>query len=247
MTPERSRPPASIQITRVAAEHRDRASLVGEPAGVLGERVGGEPHDLERVGGVADEGRDQPPRPLAGEIRLRAVNQEHRGAARGLAQERLELLAVDDRQSALPRQTPCCVSAICAREPPALLETGTPMATYKLFLLPGDGIGPEVMAEAEKVIAFFNARGRRPLRDREGPGRRLRLSTPTAPRSARPTWRARKPPTRCCSAPSAGRNGRACPMRCARRRACCGCARTCSFTPICARRSAIPRSPTPRR
>jgi 3-isopropylmalate dehydrogenase len=27
------------------------------------------------------------------------------------------------------------------------------MATYKLFLLPGDGIGPEVMAEAEKVAA----------------------------------------------------------------------------------------------
>src|SRR5271163_881742 len=33
------------------------------------------------------------------------------------------------------------------------------MATYKLFLLPGDGIGPEVMAEAEKVIAHFNAEG----------------------------------------------------------------------------------------
>ena len=33
------------------------------------------------------------------------------------------------------------------------------MATLKLFLLPGDGIGPEVMAEAEKVIAFFNEEG----------------------------------------------------------------------------------------
>jgi 3-isopropylmalate dehydrogenase len=33
------------------------------------------------------------------------------------------------------------------------------MATYKLFLLPGDGIGPEVMAEAEKVIDHFNAEG----------------------------------------------------------------------------------------
>jgi 3-isopropylmalate dehydrogenase len=33
------------------------------------------------------------------------------------------------------------------------------MATHKLFLLPGDGIGPEVMAEAEKVIAAFNAEG----------------------------------------------------------------------------------------
>jgi 3-isopropylmalate dehydrogenase len=33
------------------------------------------------------------------------------------------------------------------------------MATYKLFLLPGDGIGPEVMAEAEKIIGHFNAEG----------------------------------------------------------------------------------------
>jgi 3-isopropylmalate dehydrogenase len=29
------------------------------------------------------------------------------------------------------------------------------MASYKLFLLPGDGIGPEVMAEVEKVAAAF--------------------------------------------------------------------------------------------
>src|SRR5208283_5349352 len=29
------------------------------------------------------------------------------------------------------------------------------MATYKLLLLPGDGIGPEVMAEVEKVAACF--------------------------------------------------------------------------------------------
>ncbi len=33
------------------------------------------------------------------------------------------------------------------------------MATFKLFLLPGDGIGPEVMAEAEKVIRHFNSEG----------------------------------------------------------------------------------------
>ena len=33
------------------------------------------------------------------------------------------------------------------------------MATYKLFLLPGDGIGPEVMAEVEKVAAFFTHSG----------------------------------------------------------------------------------------
>ena len=33
------------------------------------------------------------------------------------------------------------------------------MATYKLLLLPGDGIGPEVTAEVEKVIACFSRLG----------------------------------------------------------------------------------------
>src|SRR4051794_31984558 len=32
------------------------------------------------------------------------------------------------------------------------------MPTYKLLLLPGDGIGPEVMAEVKKLIAWLNAR-----------------------------------------------------------------------------------------
>ena len=32
---------------------------------------------------------------------------------------------------------------------------------YALLLLPGDGIGPEVMAEVERVIAFFNAKAKR--------------------------------------------------------------------------------------
>ena len=33
------------------------------------------------------------------------------------------------------------------------------MATYKLFLLPGDGIGPEVMTEVEKVANFLSEAG----------------------------------------------------------------------------------------
>ncbi|MDH7798214.1 MULTISPECIES: 3-isopropylmalate dehydrogenase [unclassified Beijerinckia] len=33
------------------------------------------------------------------------------------------------------------------------------MATYNLFLLPGDGIGPEVMAEVEKVARFLDESG----------------------------------------------------------------------------------------
>jgi len=33
------------------------------------------------------------------------------------------------------------------------------MSTHRLLLIPGDGIGPEVMAEVKKVMAFFNERG----------------------------------------------------------------------------------------
>src|SRR5688500_12029378 len=33
------------------------------------------------------------------------------------------------------------------------------MPTYKLLLLPGDGIGPEVMAEVETLIGWFNSNG----------------------------------------------------------------------------------------
>jgi 3-isopropylmalate dehydrogenase len=34
------------------------------------------------------------------------------------------------------------------------------MASFKLLLLPGDGIGPEVMAEVERVVAWVNAHGK---------------------------------------------------------------------------------------
>src|SRR5258708_39926941 len=33
------------------------------------------------------------------------------------------------------------------------------MATHNLLLLPGDGIGPEVMDEVKRVIEFFNEKG----------------------------------------------------------------------------------------
>ena len=46
------------------------------------------------------------------------------------------------------------------------------MTTHHLLLLPGDGIGPEVMAEVRRVIAWFNEAGGDTLRIRGGPGRR---------------------------------------------------------------------------
>ena len=33
------------------------------------------------------------------------------------------------------------------------------MATHKLFILPGDGIGPEVMGEVEKIVGWFGKQG----------------------------------------------------------------------------------------
>jgi 3-isopropylmalate dehydrogenase len=42
------------------------------------------------------------------------------------------------------------------------------MPTYRLLLLPGDGIGPEVMAEVKKLIAWMNARGGARFETEEG-------------------------------------------------------------------------------
>src|SRR5262245_19743953 len=42
------------------------------------------------------------------------------------------------------------------------------MATYNLLLLPGDGIGPEVMAEVKKIIAWMNAHGMGTFATEEG-------------------------------------------------------------------------------
>ena len=42
------------------------------------------------------------------------------------------------------------------------------MATYNLLLLPGDGIGPEVMAEVKKVIAWMNAHQMGTFKTEEG-------------------------------------------------------------------------------
>src|SRR5260370_12386918 len=42
------------------------------------------------------------------------------------------------------------------------------MPTHKLLLLPGDGIGPEVMAEVKKLIAWMNAHGMGTFETEEG-------------------------------------------------------------------------------
>ena len=68
------------------------------------------------------------------------------------------------------------------------------MATYKLLLLPGDGIGPEVMAEVKKLITWMNARGMGRFETEEGSSgvaamtlTRSRSPTRPWPRRTRPT------------------------------------------------------------
>ena len=113
------------------------------------------------------------------------------------------------------------------------------MASYNLFLLPGDGIGPEVMKEVEAIIAWFNAEGIASFAVDRGLVGGCAYDAHGQAISEADMAKAMAP-TPCCSAPSAARSGTRCPTRCAPRRACCACARTWACSPTCARRSAIP-------
>ena len=69
----------------------------------------------------------------------------------------------------------------------------------RIVTLPGDGIGPEVMAAGLEVLR----RRRRRSRSRSTSSAAPR-STPRHRRSPTRCWPPAAPPTRCCSAPSAG-------------------------------------------
>ena len=45
----------------------------------------------------------------------------------------------------------------------------------KVLVLPGDGIGPEIMREVLRVVEFFDRRRIASFDDHRGPGRRRRL------------------------------------------------------------------------
>ena len=93
------------------------------------------------------------------------------------------------------------------------------MATHKLLLLPGDGIGPEVMGEVKRLIDWLNKQGIASFETEQGlvggsayDAHKQSITDATWPRP----WR-RTPSS---SARSAGRSGTACPMRCGPRPAC---------------------------
>ena len=69
------------------------------------------------------------------------------------------------------------------------------MATHKLLLLPGDGIGPEVMAEVKRLIDWLNAQGIAHFETEQGlVGGSAYDAHKVSDHRSRP-WRRRRPPT----------------------------------------------------
>ena len=120
------------------------------------------------------------------------------------------------------------------------------MTVYKLLLLPGDGIGPEVMAEVECVVAWVNARG----------GARIETETDLVGGCAYErhgeaisdaTMGRALAADAVMPAPSVAPDGTASPMSSAPKPGCRACARISRSSPIFAQRSATRRLPTPPR
>ena len=120
------------------------------------------------------------------------------------------------------------------------------MATHKLLLLPGDGIGPEVMAEVKRLIDWLNAQGIAHFETEHGlvggaayDASKQSITDATMAqahgRGRRDLRRGRRPEM-----------GQRCPTRRGPRPGCCACARTSACSPICVRRCAIRRWRMPR-
>src|SRR3954470_9178879 len=59
----------------------------------------------------------------------------------------------------MPPYAACNPAGSPLREPHLFRREPAPMTPYRLLLLPGDGIGPEVMAEVKRVIAWVTQPG----------------------------------------------------------------------------------------
>ena len=69
------------------------------------------------------------------------------------------------------------------------------MTTHKLLLLPGDGIGPEVMAEVKRLIDWLNAQGIAHFETEQGLVGGAAYDASKRASRTRP-WRRRRPRTR---------------------------------------------------
>ena len=79
------------------------------------------------------------------------------------------------------------------------------MTSPTLLILPGDGIGPEVMAEVRKVIAWFGRQRGLPFEVEEDLVGGCAYDAHGTPLTDA-TMAGRRRRTRCCSARSAGRS-----------------------------------------
>ena len=121
------------------------------------------------------------------------------------------------------------------------------MTSYKLFLLPGDGIGPEVMKEAEAVIAWFNGQGIARFEIERGLVGGAAYDAHGKAISEADMATAMAADAVLFGAVGGPKMGQGSLRRRARKRAFCGCARISASSPICGRRSAIRHSPMPPR
>ena len=81
------------------------------------------------------------------------------------------------------------------------------MTTYRICLLPGDGIGPEITAEAVKVLDAIGEKHGCRLGSSPRRCSAARRSMRPVPRSRTRRSKRRMRPTRCCSRPSAAPSG----------------------------------------
>ena len=166
-------------------------------------------------------------------VRPRVIHEHHRGVARRLPR--------GGQQAPRRARSTASTSAFVA---PALRarasRDGGDLPTYRIATIPGDGVGPEVVEAARRVVDAAGAAVRLRGRVDRGPrrrqrDRRLRRRDP-APRTSRRAAR----PTRSCSAPSAGRSGTTRRRRSARSRRCSRCAAASACSPTCDRSKVHP-------
>ena len=116
------------------------------------------------------------------------------------------------------------------------------MTAPTLLILPGDGIGPEVMAEVRKVIDWFGRHGR-PFTVEEDLVGGCAYDAHGAAISDATMARAQAADAVLLAAVGGPKWDKV-PSTSARRRACCACARSWTSSPTCGRPSASTRWPT---
>ena len=105
----------------------------------------------------------------------------------------------------------------------------------KITLLPGDGIGPEVVAEGVKVLQAVAAKFGHTFEFTEALIGGIAIDTTGKPLPDETLAACKAQRTRCCWARSAGRSGAIPARRCGRSKGCWACAAVWGSSPTCGR------------